>query len=223
MRRRDLLALLVAATARPGAVFAADPITIVGYLSALSEAQVRPQLDAFRRGLAGNGFAEGQNVSIEYRWAEGNYDRLPVFAAELVRQPVSLILAPAPPAALAAKAATTRIPIVFVVGFDPVAAALVESINKPGGNATGMTMISSVLGQKRLELVHDLTPGAKSIAVLVNPISPDTPIEVQSVEAGAKALGVRVTLFNASTPAEIEAAFDAIAEQRPDVVLIGTD
>src|ERR1044071_6125193 len=133
MRRRDLLALLGAASARPRPVFAADPIAIVGYLSALSEAQVRPQLNAFRRGLARSGFAEGQNVSIEYRWAEGNYDRLPVFAAELVRQPVALILAQAPPAALAAKAATARIPIVFVVGFDPVRAGLVTSLHNPGG------------------------------------------------------------------------------------------
>src|ERR1051325_10365407 len=223
MRRRDLLTLLGAASAWPGAAFSADPTAIIGYLSALSEAQVKPQLNAFQRGLADSGFAEGQNVSVEYRWAEGNYDRLPELAAELARQPVSLILAQAPPAALAAKAATTRVPIVFVVGFDPVAAGLVESLNKPGGNITGMTLISSVLGQKRLELIHDLAPGAVNVALLVNPISPDTPIEVQSVEAGAKALGVRVTLFNASTPAEIETAFDAIAEQRPDALLIGPD
>jgi hypothetical protein len=144
-------------------------------------------------------------------------------AADFVARPVSLILAQAPPAALAAKAATTRIPIVFVVGLDPVAAGLVQSLNHPGGNATGMTLISNVLGQKRLELLRDISPKTSRVALLVNPISPDTPGEIDSVQAGAKALGLQLAIVNASTPSEIDTAFDKIAEQRPDGLLVGTD
>ena len=144
-------------------------------------------------------------------------------AAELVSRPVSLILAQAPPAALSAKAATATIPIVFVVGFDPVGAGLVENLNHPGGNATGMTLISHLLGQKRLEMVRDLSPKASVVAMLVNPISPDTVIEIRSVQAGAQALGLQLAMFNASTLAEIEPVFDAIAKKRPDALLVGTD
>jgi putative ABC transport system substrate-binding protein len=144
-------------------------------------------------------------------------------AAELVRRPVSLILAQAPPAALTAKAATASIPIVFVVGFDPVGAGLVTDLNKPGGNATGMTLISYILGQKRLEMLRDLSPKASVVGMLVNPVSPDAVSEIRSVQTGAQALGLKLAMFNASTPAEIEVAFDGITERRPDVLLVGTD
>jgi len=222
MKRRDLLLLAVgvALAPKPGQ---GEAIPVIGYLSTLSEHQVAPQSAAFLRGLAERGFTTGRNVEIEYRWAEGRFDRLPAMAAELVRRPVSLILAQAPPAALAAKAATTQIPIVFVVGFDPVSSGLVDSLNRPGSNATGMTLVSSVLGQKRLEMVRDISPKATKFAVLVNPISPDTAIEVESIEVGAKALGVQVEVFNASTPAEIDAAFDAIASRETQALLVGTD
>jgi putative tryptophan/tyrosine transport system substrate-binding protein len=225
MRRRDFLGALGGAAATwPVASWAQQgALPIIGYLSTLSEKQVSAQLNAFRRGLSETGFAEGRNVTVEYRWAEGQYDRLPRMAGELVRRPVSLILAQAPPAALSAKSATASIPIVFVVGFDPVGAGLVTDLNRPGGNATGMTLISHLLGQKRLEMVRDLSPKASVVAMLVNPISPDTLVEIRSVQAGAQALGFELAMFNASTPAEIEVAFDAIASRRPHALLIGTD
>jgi putative ABC transport system substrate-binding protein len=189
----------------------------------LSEAQVLPQLNAFRRGLSETGFAEGRNVEIAYRWAEGQYQRLPAMAAELVSRPASVILAQAPPAALSAKAVTASIPIVFVVGFDPVAAGLVTDLNRPGGNATGMTLISHVLGQKRLELVRDLSPKATVVAILVNPLSPDTVVELRSIQSAAQTLGLQLAMFNAATPTEIDAAFDGIGQKRPDALLVGTD
>jgi putative tryptophan/tyrosine transport system substrate-binding protein len=144
-------------------------------------------------------------------------------AAELVRHPVSLILAQAPPAALAAKAATATIPIVFVVGFDPVGAGLVTSLNHPGGNATGMTLISSVLGQKRLEMLRDISPKASVIAMLANPFSRDAIPEIGSVQTGAQSLGLQLAMFNASTASEIEVAFAAMAAQKVDALLVGTD
>ena len=223
MRRREFITLLGAAAAWPTASRAQQERPVIGFLSAVAEASARAQLSAFRRGLSEAGFVEGQNVAIEYRWAEGQYERLPAMAAELVRRPVSLILAQAPPAALTAKAATASIPIVFIVGFDPVGAGLVTDLNKPEGNATGMTLISTVLGQKRLEMVRDLSPKASVVGMLVNPVSPDAVSEIRSVQTGAKALGLKLVMFNASTPAEIETAFDGIAERRPDALLVGTD
>jgi putative ABC transport system substrate-binding protein len=144
-------------------------------------------------------------------------------AADLVRQPVTLILAQAPPAALAAHAATTTIPIVFVVGFDPVAAGLVASFNRPGGNATGMTLLTAPLGQKRLELLRELSPKAAVTAMLVNPFSPDAAPEIKDVQATAQAIGMKLQMFNASTPSEINSALTAIAEKRPDALLVGSD
>jgi len=195
----------------------------IGYLSAISEAQARTQLDMFRRGLSEVGFAEERNVAIEFRWANGKYDRLPALAAELVRRDVAVILAQAPPAALAAKATTTTIPIVFVVGFDPVAAGLVVSLNRPGGNATGMTLFSLPLGQKRLELLRELVPKSSTIAMLANPLSPDAIPEIGGVQTGAHALSIQIKLINASSPEDIYAAFAAVDELRPDALLVGTD
>jgi putative ABC transport system substrate-binding protein len=196
---------------------------VIGFLGASSQAPIEGQINAFRRGLNETGFVEGRNIAIEYRWAEGQYQRLPTMAAELVTRRVSLILAQSPPAALAAKAATANIPIVFVVGFDPVGAGLVTDLSKPGGNATGMTLLSYTLGQKRLEMVRDLSPKALVVAMLVNPVSPDATAEIRSVQNGAQTLGIKLAMFNASTPSEIEAAFDGIAQQRPDALLVGGD
>ena len=192
MRRREFLGALsgLAVTGLDALAQSATPV--IGYLSSLSESQVVPQTAAFRRGLAEVGFSEGRNVEIEFRWAEGRYELLPAMATELVQRPVALIVGQAPPAALAAKAATAVIPIVFVVGFDPVGAGLVGSLNRPGGNATGMTLISPALGQKRLEIVRDIIPKASVVALLVNPLSPDTAPEITSVQAGAQSLGLHI-------------------------------
>jgi putative ABC transport system substrate-binding protein len=223
LRRREFIQAAIGSVLATPIAARAQAVPVIGYLSTLSEERVAPQLAAFRRGLAETGFAEGGNLGIEYRWADGNFDRLPAMADELVRRTVSLILAQAPPAALAAKAATANIPIVFVVGFDPVRAGLVTSLHKPGGNATGMTLISSVLGQKRLELVQEIAGQPSTAALLVNPVSPDTAVELQSVEEGARSLGVQLATFNATTADEIDAAFGAIAKRRPGALLIGTD
>ena len=222
MRRRDFFKLVAgSAVAWPFAARAQQPV--IGFLGASSDASIAGQVSAFRRGLNETGFVEGRNVAIEYRWAEGQYQRLPALAAELVARSVSLIVAQSPPAALAAKAATANIPIVFVVGFDPVAAGLVTDLSKPGGNATGMTLLSYALGQKRLEMVRDLSPKASVVAMLINPVSPDATTEIRSVQTGAQALGIKLAMFNASTPAEIETAFDGIVERRPDALLVGGD
>ena len=178
---------------------------------------------SFRRGLGEAGFAEGRNVTIEYRWAEGQYDRLPTMAAELVGRPVNLIVAQSPPAALAAKAATSTIPIVFGVGLDPVAAGLVASFNRPGGNATGIVMLPGPLVQKRLELIRELVPKAADAVLLVNPGSPEAAAEVRDILAAAAANRLQVRLLNATTPAELDDAFEALTERRPDALLIGGD
>jgi putative ABC transport system substrate-binding protein len=224
MRRREFISLLGGAAAWPLAVRAQQPpIPVIGYLSALSEASVAHQDAGFRRGLNEVGFVEGQNVTIEHRWADGQYDRLPAMAADLVRRSVNLITAQAPPAALAARAATTTIPIVFVVGFDPVSAGLVTSFNRPGGNATGMTLITGPLGQKRLELLREIAPKATIVTMLANPFSPDAVPEIRDVQAAAQANGLQLRMLNASTPNELNAAFTAMAGQRPDALLVGSD
>jgi putative ABC transport system substrate-binding protein len=199
------------------------PMPVVGLLSSLSQAQSSHLLAAWRRGLAETGYVEGKNVAIEQRFADGRYDRLSALAAELVRRPVALLVAAGPPAALAAKAATTTIPIVFTVGVDPVAAGLVASLNRPGGNATGMTLITGPLGQKRLEILRELAPKAKVIPMLVNPTSPDAVPEIRDVQVAAQAMGLELRVLNASAPAEIDAAFAALAQQRPDGLLVGSD
>jgi putative ABC transport system substrate-binding protein len=224
MRRREFITLLGGAAAWPLAARAQQPaMPVVGYLSALSEAPAAAPLAAFRRGLNETGFAEGRNVAIEFRWAEGQSQRLPAMAAELVGRRVSLILAQSPPAAIAAKTATTTTPIVFVVGFDPVGVGLVASLNRPGGNATGMTLISPALGQKRLEMLREIAPKASVIAMLVNPGSPDAAPEIGSVQAGAQTLGLQLAMFNASMPSEVSTAFAAITERKPDALLVSTD
>ena len=148
---------------------------VIGFLSSVSEAQTRHMVAAFQRGLGETGYVDGRNVAIDYRFADGQYDRLPAIAGEMVGRQVSLILTAGPPAALAAKVATTTIPIVFIVGLDPVRAGLVTSFNRPGGNLTGMVLILGLLGQKRLELARDLVPKAAVVAMLANPLSPGCP------------------------------------------------
>jgi putative ABC transport system substrate-binding protein len=225
MRRREFITLLGgAAAAWPLAARAQQPaMPVIGFLSSVSQAQTRHMVAAFQRGLGETGSMDGRNVAIDYRFVDGQYDRLPALASEMVRRPVSLILAAGPPAALAAKVATTTIPIVFVVGFDPVGAGLVASFNRPSGNATGVVLVSGQLGQKRLELVRDLVPKATVVAMLANPLSPDAVPEIREVQAAAQVNGLQLRMLNASTPSDIEAAFASLAKQRPDALLVGGD
>lgn len=195
----------------------------VGFLSSLSEAASTHLISAWRRGLSETGYLEGKTVAVEYRFADGQYDRVPAFAAEFVRRGLSLVLAAGPPAALAAKIATTTIPIVFIVGLDPVAAGLVASLNHPGGNATGMTLITGPLGQKRLEILRELAPKMRLIPMLVNAASPDALPELRDVQSAAQAMGLEQQVVSARTPEEIDSAFAAFAQQRPDALLIGSD
>jgi putative ABC transport system substrate-binding protein len=224
VRRREFIAILGgAATTWPLAAGGQQATPGIGWLSAISERAALPHLAQFRRGLEENGFVLGRNVSIEYRWSDGQYSRLPALAAELVGRPVDLILGQGPPAALAAKAATNTIPIVFVVGIDPVSRGLVASYSRPGGNATGATLIMASLGQKRIELLRELVPKASIVAMLVNPDSPDAAPEIRDVHAAAQANNLQLRLVNATTPGEIDKAFAAIEAQCPDALLIGGD
>jgi len=223
MKRRAFMTGLGGALVYPFAAYAQQPMPVIGWLSAISEQVAVSHQAMFRRGLGEIGLVPHRNVGLEYRWANGQYDRLPTLAAELVRLPVDVILAQAPSAALAAKTATTTIPIVFVVGIDPVAGGLVASYSRPGGNATGATMIMGPLGQKRVEILRELVPKASVVDMLVNPHSPDAAPEIRDVQAAAQANGLQLRLLNASTPAELEAAFAAIDAQRPDALLVGAD
>jgi putative ABC transport system substrate-binding protein len=196
---------------------------VIGFLSSFSETQSAQPIAEFRHGLNDNGLTEGQSVTIEFRFADGRYDRLPGLAAELAQRPVDLIFAAAPPAALAAKAATTSIPIVFVVGFDPVTAGLVASLSRPGGNVTGMTLFSNPLAQKRLEVLLELAPNASVIAMLVNPVSPDTAPEIRAVQEMTHQRGLQLQIVNASSLGEVAAAVAALAEKRPHALLVASD
>ena len=225
MRRREFLTLAGGAAAfTPLAARGQQPaMPVIGFLSAVSRAQTTHLEAAWRRGLGETGYTEGRNVAIEFRYADGHYDRLPALVAELVRRPVGVITAAAPPAAFAAKVATATIPIVFIVGLDPVAAGLVASFNRPGGNATGITLISGPLGQKRLEILREFAPKLKIVHVLVNPTSPDAVPEIRDLQTAAQAMGLELRVVNASTPNEVEDAFSALAQQHPDGLLVGSD
>jgi putative ABC transport system substrate-binding protein len=225
MNRRAFISLVGGAAALwPLAARAQQPaMPVIGFLSSLSEEQTTHLVAALRRGLNEIGYVEGQNLAIENRYADGQYDRLPGMAADLIRRPVGLIVAAGPPAALAARTATTTVPIVFIVGLDPVAAGLVASFNRPGGNATGMTLITGPLGQKRLELLRELAPKTSVVSMLVNPVSPDAAPELRDVQTAAQANGLQLKIFNASTPNDLAAAFASLAAERPDALLVGSD
>ena len=225
MRRREFISLIggVAATWPLVAQAQQPSMPLLGFLSAISESTATEQQIKFHSGLSEAGFVQGKNVAIEYHWADGQYDRLPAMAADFVRRPVSLIVAQGPPAALASRAATTNMPIVFVVGFDPIAGGLAESFNRPGGNATGMTLLTGPLGQKRLEQLRELVPKAAVIAMLANPVSPDAVPEIRDVPIAAQANNLQLKMYNASTGTELDAAFSAISAQRPDALLVGSD
>jgi len=226
MRRREFIGLLLggSAAAWPPVLRAQQrPVPTIGFLSSLSQTQTTHLVSAFRRGLSETGLVEGEGVAVEYRFADGQYERLPALAAGLARHPVNFFMAAAPPAALAAKAATATIPIVFVVGFDPVAAGLVASLSRPGGNATGMTLISTELAQKRLGILLELVPKATVIAMLVNPVSPDSIPEIGATQAVAQQRGLQLQMLNASTPDELNAVFASLDQKRPHALVVASD
>jgi putative tryptophan/tyrosine transport system substrate-binding protein len=226
MRRREFIALLGGATAAwPLTARAQQPaMPVVGFLSSLSPSELTFVMPAFRQGLNEAGFVEGHNIAIEYRWAEGHYERLPALSADLVRRQVAVIAAiSGTPAALAAKAATTTIPIVFAIGGDPVAPGLVTSLSRPGGNITGVSFYTSPVVTKRLELARELVPRRTTIAVLINPDNPPSVTEGTTVQEAATALGQPIQIVNASTERHIDGAFAAIAQQRIGALIVSSD
>ena len=225
LRRRQFLTLLSGtAAAWPLAARAEQPtLPIVGYVHADSPQTVLGLLGAFREGLGETGYVEGQNVAIEYRWAENDLSRIPELVADLVRRRVAVIATPgSSAAALAAKAATSTIPIVFSLGLDPVQLGLVASLSRPGGNITGVNSMSNELVAKRLGLLHELLPTATRFAVLVNPKNPTTE-SLKDVEVAAAAIGPQIEFFTASTGVDIDTAFASLVQRRADALLVHPD
>jgi putative ABC transport system substrate-binding protein len=223
VKRREFITLIGGAAARPLAARAQQPaMPVIGLVDIRSpDTMMEGRLRAFRQGLKDTGYVERENVAIEYRWAENQVDRLPALAAELVRRQVAVFVTTVPVAALAAKAATTTIPIVFIVAEDPVRLGLVASLARPGGNLTGINIFTIELAAKRLELLRELVPGAARMAVLVTAANAET--TVRDVEAAARALGLQFQVFNVSTIREIDAAFATFARERPDALFVPGD
>jgi putative ABC transport system substrate-binding protein len=227
IRRREFITLLGgAAVTWPIAALAQQAgVPVIGYLSARSASGSGGTLADFKSGLAESGYIEGQNVAIEYRWAEGRYDTVPALVADLVRRRVAVVAVPNGTASvLTAKTATQTIPIVFSIGSNPVEIGLVPNLNHPGGNLTGVAGLYAELAGKRLELLHELVPSATSIAFLVNPNNPVyAAVETKQVEAAARAIGVRLLMLNAGSPTEIDEAFATLSGQQAGALLVGAD
>jgi putative ABC transport system substrate-binding protein len=224
MRRREFITFLGGAATWPLAARAQQPaMPVVGLLNPTSLDGYRPMVDAFRQGLQESGYVEGRNVAIEYRWAEGQYDRLPALAAELVRRQVTVIVATSTSSVLAARAATTTIPIVFFVAADPVELGLVTSLSRPGGNLTGVVTLNVELTAKRLELLRELVPTANLIALLVNPTDPNAETTLKSLRAVVRDLGLQLHVLRASTEREIDDAFAVLSQLKAGGVVIGPD
>ena len=226
MRRREFITLVGgAAVGWPVTAFAQQKIAlpVIGFLDPRTPDVVAARLRGFRQGLKETGFVEGESVAIAYGWGEDRIERLPSLAVDLVRRPVATIVASGPPSTFAAKAATTNIPIVFLVGNDPVQLGLATSLSRPDGNLTGINILNSELASKRLELLRDVMPHAGRIAVLVNPADVSlTEVQLKDVNTAARSVGVKIQVYNADTSAEIIDAFEAMGRDRPDAVLVGT-
>jgi putative ABC transport system substrate-binding protein len=227
MRRREFIAVL-GATAMPAlwprAARAQAAVPVVGFLNSASPAAWANYVAGFRAGLKETGFVEGQNVVIEFRWAEGHYDRLPGMAADLVRRKVAVLVSTGgSPTIHAAKAATTTIPIVFTIGSDPVRLGLVASLNRPGGNITGVNLFVSQMESKRLGLLRALVPKAELIAVLMNPNNPPAATQLRDVQEAARAIGQQIHILHASTASELDAAFATAVQLRAGAMLVAAD
>jgi putative ABC transport system substrate-binding protein len=221
MRRRSFIGILGGAAVWPLAARAQQAMPVVGFLSGRSSAESQSLVAAFDKGLREAGFIEGQNAALQFQWADGQYDRLPAQATDLVRRQVALIVAVgAVPAIRAAKAATSTIPIVFVTGDDPVRLGLVASLNRPGANITGISPLNQQLEAKRLAILHELVPRTAAIAMLVNPNNPRTDTQLKEIEAAASALGRQYHLLKASTADAIDVAFATLAQRNEGALLI---
>jgi putative tryptophan/tyrosine transport system substrate-binding protein len=227
MRRREFIGLIGGAVAAWPLSARAQPsaMPVIGLLGSDSPELYADRLRAFRQGLKETGYVEGQNLAIEYRWAEGSNDQLPALAADLTRRHVSVIVAlGSTPAALAAKAATTTIPVVFFVGADPVELGLVAKLNRPGGNLTGVTTLSEELVAKRMELLHEVVAGTTSMALLVNPTSPNlTDVTIKDAHAAARSLGLKLDVLHASTERDFDTVFAALTQLQAGALVIATD
>jgi putative ABC transport system substrate-binding protein len=225
VKRRQFITMLGGAAAWPLAARAQQAVMpLIGFLSARSPEDSTHLLPAFAAGLAEGGYVEGQNLAIEFRWARGRYDLLPAMAAELVSRGVAVLTAAGgEPSALAAKRTTSTIPIVFGVGGDPVRLGLVESFSRPGGNATGVTLLTNLMEPKRLGLLRELVPGVPLIGVLLNPNFAQAPVQLQQIEEAARSINQRVTVANVSTDEGLEAAFPAFTRQSVGALLVAAD
>ena len=225
MKRRDFIALIGGAAAMWPLLAPAQQsaMPVVGFLNGASPESYEHQVAAFRDGLKDGGYVEGRNVAIEFRWAEGHYDRLPAMAADLVNRKVTVIAATSTPANIVAKAATKTIPIVFTTGSDPVQLGLVASLSHPGGNVTGATSLQAELAPKRFELAHELMPNATTIAVLVNPTNPIDKDLTADAQASARTFGLELKIIRASTDQEINEAFAGFSRLHAGVLIIGSD
>jgi ABC-type uncharacterized transport system substrate-binding protein len=224
MKRREFMTLLGGAAAWPLAARAQQSaLPVIGWLSTKAPGADPHLLAAFRRGLKETGYVEGQNVAIEYRWAYNQYDRLPALAADLVGRQVTVIAAIGSPSAPAAKAMTTTVPIVFIIGFDPVEVGLVTSLARPGGNLTGVTVLGVELGSKRLELLHELLPTANIVAALVNPNTTAAETQSTDLQTAARALGLKLHVLHASTERDLDTVFATLLQTGPGGLVVGND